>query len=105
MNHKKQTVREEVLEWSRKFPIDFWWRKKHKVAFMSKEHRECSFLDQLFEYEEERLIEEIKESTLNPYRPNEGDFWKNSNQNDISEEDQIKNAKSEFEQYLKEQNG
>jgi hypothetical protein len=97
-----KTIKDKVLEWQEKFPLDFWWRKKHGVAFMSPEHKSTSFLDQLFEYEEDRMIEEIKEEIQNPYIPNSGDIWKETKENEISEEEMVQNASSEFEKIQKE---
>lgn len=51
----KQEVRHLVFEWS-KFPIDYWWRKKYNVPFGSKQHREMSFFDMLFEFEENKML-------------------------------------------------
>ena len=43
-------VKKFMIQWNKKFPVDFWWREKHKVAFLSPEHKECSFIHQLMEY-------------------------------------------------------
>lgn len=65
-------VRNYVVAWSIRFPVDRWWRKKHGVAFNSLEHRESSFLDQLIEFEEDKLFYELSE--VRQYVPNQGDW-------------------------------
>jgi len=88
----KNKIREEVVSWNNRFPIDRWWRDKYKIPFMSKVHREASFLDQLFEYEEERLVNEVIQEQLEEI--------KKENNKPISE--QIKEMEQEFDQFLKE---
>lgn len=70
-----------MIRWNNKFPVDFWWRQKHKVPFLSKCHREQSFLNQLMEYQEELLFQERDkpQNDINSpenYIPNIGDFIK-----------------------------
>lgn len=67
-----ESIKNEILDWNRKFPVDVWWRNKHNVAFNSKAHREISFLDQLFEYKEEKMYEDYR--TSKKYAPNEGSW-------------------------------
>lgn len=69
-------IREEVLFWNAQFPVDKWWRDKHKIPFMSKLHRDCSFIYQLFEYEEERILTEFFVKEENKYEPNIGEYLK-----------------------------
>lgn len=57
MNLSKK-IREEVIAWNNKFPVDLWWRKKHKIPFGSKKHKQMNFLDMLFEFEEEKILNE-----------------------------------------------
>ena len=86
-------IKDFVIEWDNKFPVDLWWRKKHNVAFMSKHHRSISFLDQLFEYYEDKAYNEaveeemIKQGLIPDNTPNE---------------EKIESLNDEFEQYLKE---
>lgn len=65
--------REFMVKWNLKFPIDRWYREKHKIPFMSKQHRESSFLNMRLEWEEDRLFKEIDEDV---YEPGKGDFLK-----------------------------
>jgi hypothetical protein len=69
-----EKLRKEIIKWNNKFPVDRWWRQKHKIAFNSKAHQEISFLDQLFEYQEEKIFEEFHEAQ--EYIPNTGDWIK-----------------------------
>lgn len=67
-----------VLQWNIDFPIDRWWRKRHKVPFGSPVHRETSFIDMYFEWEEDRLykdtIEKHRRLEEDPYVPGQGNF-------------------------------
>ncbi len=67
-------VKNFVYQWSIQFPIDHWWRTKHKVAFNSLQHRSISFIDIKIEYEEDKLFKELREEV--PYTPNCGDYMK-----------------------------
>lgn len=73
-------IKEIVAEWNINFPIDRWWRQKHKVAFNSPSHREISFLDQLFERMEDDLINSFlkydKSEDEEEYIPDKNNFLK-----------------------------
>ena len=65
-----------ILKWNIDFPVDRWWREKHKVAFNSASHREVSFLDMYWEFYEDSLYERMisqKEKT-DPYIPGMHNF-------------------------------
>ena len=47
-----------ILDWHR-FPLDYWWRKKHNVPFGSQQHRDMNFIDMLVEYREEIVIDRL----------------------------------------------
>lgn len=53
-----------ILDWHR-FPLDYWWRKKHNIPFGSPQHRRMNFIDMLVEYREEivinRYVEQYRE--------------------------------------------
>lgn len=68
------TLRDEIIIWNADFPIDRWWRKKYNIPFGSKTHMEANFLDQVFEYEEDKMFEEFSEESK--YVPNSGNFMK-----------------------------
>lgn len=57
----KNEIRRNVVDWNNKFPIDYWWRKKNSISYGSPEHKRMNFLDMLFEYEEEKLMQELDE--------------------------------------------
>ena len=67
-----ESIKKQILEWDNKFPVDKWWRDKHNIAFNSKAHQEISFLDQLFEYYEDKMYEEHREGVK--YEPNTGNW-------------------------------
>ena len=82
--------KKNIFEWNLKFPIDKWWRSKHKIPFMSKIHKESSFLDQLFEYYEDEMYESLKDEDT--YEPNKGDFIREGDS-----KSKIERAREEFE--------
>lgn len=49
-----------ILDWHR-FPLDYWWRRKHNVPFGSQQHRDMNFIDMLVEYREEFVINRLVE--------------------------------------------
>ncbi len=75
---KRSELTQSVISWNNRFPLDRWWRIKHNVAFMSPAHRESSFLEQLFEFEEDRLFIEGTQEETDKYVPGVGDFLKHS---------------------------
>ena len=89
-----KSLREIIIDWSVRFPIDRWWRKKYNISFNSKSHREYNFLDQLFEFEEEKLFDEFLNKE-DKYVPGSGDWLKNSEEtSDI--ESSIRSLRDEF---------
>ena len=88
---KLNEIEQQVIDWQTKFPCDRWWREKHNVAFMSEAHKEVSFLDQLFEFYEDRLIREFQ--TTEAYKPNEGDYLSGK----LNDQERVLSAKEEFE--------
>lgn len=90
-----KTLKNEIIEWNSKFPVDRWWRLKHNVPYMSKQHREASFIDMLFEFEEEMMFNELdSEST---YTPNTGNWLNTSGQ---TENQKITSLVDEFRKDL-----
>lgn len=90
-------VRSYVVNWNTRFPLDRWWRKKYNITFNSPVHRESCFLDQLFEWEEEQLFEELYNE--DPFTPNSGNWIK---QQKITEEnlaDQIASFRKEVNEF------
>ncbi len=86
-----------VNKWNYKYPVDYWWRKKHKVAFNSSRHRDCNFWDQLFEYYEDCIFKSlIKE---NEYEPNQNDYLKIDENKFESITDNISDALLELKKF------
>lgn len=100
----RNDLRNFIVEWNLKFPIDKWWREKHKVAFLSTFHKESNFLHQLLEYEEDTLFEELREED-DVYEPNKGSFLKQRKTEDQSPEDFIKFAKEELKNFTYDDTG
>jgi hypothetical protein len=49
-------VKNFIIDWNVKFPIDRWYRQKYGIAFNSSQHRKVSLLDILIDYEEDFLF-------------------------------------------------
>lgn len=105
MNNEE--LKKFVVQWNNRFPIDRWWRNKHKVAFLSEEHRKCSFFNQLMEFEEDKIFfelqkkkEEEKKKKTTEYIPNIGS-WLNVDR-EVSADDVI--SKEDQEIFLDEVN-
>lgn len=90
---KRQDVRDYIIFWNLRFPVDRWWRKKYNIAFNSSGHRESCFIDQLIEFEEEKVFREIE----NPveYIPGTGDWLVRRQPSSI--EESIKSLREEFQ--------
>lgn len=50
-----------IINWNKHWPIDYWWRKKYKIPFGSKQHREADFITMYLDYEEERMMKQFYE--------------------------------------------
>jgi len=89
----EKNIRDYVIEWNSRFPYDRWWRKKYNIPFNSKDHKESSFLDQLFDYEEDIVFSEL--ASKEEYVPNIGD-WLRVGDSDQTLESSIKSLRDEF---------
>lgn len=119
MENSIEDAKKFMIKWNNRFPIDRWWRSKHKVAFLSPEHKECSFLSQLLEYQEDLLFlelqEEKKTEKKDEYIPNIGEWLKDERfeegSNEISEGDiedflnQVEMMEKQSVEQEKEENG
>ena len=85
-------VKEFILEWNVKFPIDKWWRKKYNIPFGSRQHLEMSIFDMKLEWEEDKIYNRISEDT---YVFDSGDYLKEDENRTLSEEDQFEQFKKE----------
>ena len=61
-------LREFMLEWNQRYPIDKWWREKYNVPFGSKRHRAQSMIDMRLEFEEDLIFAEAEAEQLNKLR-------------------------------------
>ena len=81
---KKNKVRQSIIDWSNKFPLDRWWRKKYNISYLSTDHRESSFYQQYYEYYEDLLFKEFQEERESKndfeepvkYIPLQNNWWK-----------------------------
>ncbi len=69
-------IRRFVLYWDTLYPIDLWWRVKHKTPFNSSAHREMCMIDMMFEYIEHQFLykKSEKSENENPYKPGFGNW-------------------------------
>jgi len=79
----KNNIRQSVIAWSNRFPLDRWWRDKYKVSYLSNTHRESTFFGQYYEYYEDKMFKEYydereKSKEIEPvdYVPLKGNWWK-----------------------------
>ena len=87
-------LREKIIQHNLNFPYDRVWRKKYNVPYSSTLHKEISFLDQIFDIEEDRLFNELSEEQ--PYIPNTGNWLKQQKTTSDSIEDAIAEFRDEF---------
>lgn len=80
-------VRKYCEDWNINFPLDRWWRLKHKIPFGSKAHMEANFIDMLVEFEEDKLFVELESL---------------SNKRLSSNDDELKTEEEQFEDFLEE---
>ena len=84
----KNDIDSFIYKWNTTYPIDRWWREKHKIAFNSPEHRVVSFLDIYIEWREEQLYNKVQENSYKNLQYKRGD-WLMEHQESISIEDEI----------------
>lgn len=87
MLSKKSTiddVKAYIYDWNIRFPLDRWWRQKHKVAFNSPEHRESCFIDQLIEFYEDEFFKELIEENVKVEDDEKTESYKRGNGNWIN---------------------
>lgn len=87
------------IEWNLKFPIDRWFRERHKIPFNSPVHRSLSFWDMRIEFEEHLMFYRNEHSAK--YIPDTG-LWLKEDEvinadADLSEEERLMKYKNEFE--------
>lgn len=61
IKHKSlsEEVDEFVISWNQKFPLDYWWRRKHGITFGSEQHRNTTYIQMMIEYREDKMMEEL----------------------------------------------
>lgn len=82
MNQQNQNSIEDIADfirrWNINYPVDRWFREKHKIPFNSKKHRSSSILNMRMEFEEDLLYREESAKLANKktksYTPSRGDW-------------------------------
>lgn len=92
-----EDIRDYIIDWNIRFPIDRQWRKKYNLAFNSPTHRESNFIDQLIDIEEDKFFDELY--TQQDYEPGAHDWIKVK---DVSDnlESSIENFRDEFKDLI-----
>ena len=88
----RDDIRNYIVDWNIRFPIDRWWRKKYNQSLNSIRHRESNFLDQLIEWEEDQLFIELDNRA--EYKPGDSDWL--IPQKFRTMEDDIQSLRDEF---------
>lgn len=91
-----EDIKRFVQWWNVTYPLDRWWRKKHRVAFNSSQHRSMSFIDMKLEFEEDLLYRQIKEEKGSVYVPGRGD-WLNKQKAVKMTEDEVDDLFERFD--------
>lgn len=68
------TSKDFLLEWTRRHPFDYYWRKKYNVPFLSEQHLDTCPIDQKLEWELDKFISKelekeraFEDAKKNPY--------------------------------------
>lgn len=75
----KSSIYLDIISWNNRFPLDKWWRRKYHIPYLSSEHRKSTFYSQMFEYFEDKMLEEYinsPEKEEKEYIPMSGNWWK-----------------------------
>lgn len=97
-----------IIKWNNNFPLDRWWRQKHNIGFLSPEHLQISFINQLLEYREDLLYKksfEEKNKEENDYIPNTGNWLKRPYDKETFSKFDIDSFREEAERLRQEGNG
>jgi hypothetical protein len=82
----KDDIDSFIYKWNATYPIDRWWRERHKIAFNSPEHRVVSFLDIYIEWREEQLYIKAREANYKKENYVPGDWLEVGEVKDIQDE-------------------
>ena len=84
--------------WNVMYPVDRWWRQKHKVAFNSAAHGAMSLIDMKIEFEEDVMFANLKniEEKEKSYKPGTGN-WLSPTKITKMTEDEIDDAFDNFD--------
>lgn len=85
MSNYLKDLREAIIRWNNNYPLDKWWRDKHKIPFQSEQHLNANQIDIFFEFFEAKIYDDHKEDILERERKRllyEKGEWISKNKND-----------------------
>jgi hypothetical protein len=54
-------IRNFIIEWDVKHPVDHWWRTKYGIPFGSPSHLDMDMIDMRIDFEEEEMLRRVSE--------------------------------------------
>ena len=63
----KVSIKQTIIDWDNKYPVDLWFRKKYNIPFGSEQHRNSSLIHMCMEFVEfvelqrSRIVETTEE--------------------------------------------
>lgn len=82
----EKDVKSLIYRWNLSYPIDRWWREKHKVIFNSPTHRVVSFSDMYFEWMEDKIYKDELTAGVKNYDYKRGDWLTEQKETEESRE-------------------
>lgn len=103
MSSNIEDIREFVLSWNVKYPIDRWYRERYKMPFNSAIHRDTFLIDILIEWEEYQLYKDLL--TQEEYKPNTNNWMKKVEDTRTEEQKAIDFENEVRERFKQQRNG
>ncbi len=63
-NERKGGLRDDIIDWDNKHPIDFLWRRKYNVLFGSEEHLRMDFVTMLYQLIENYEVQKAQQTDV-----------------------------------------
>lgn len=96
----KKDIESFIYKWNLNYPIDRWWREKHKVIFNSPQHRVVSFLDMYIEWLEDKIYKSELEKGVKNYTYKPGDWLEDGEKGEeVDVQSEIKNFEENMSKF------